>query len=247
MSECLGIDIGGTGIKSGLVDTDTGRIITKVRGIDTPTEVGPEDVAKVLADIISQSDWSGAVGIGYPGVVIDGHTFSAAHLSDQWIKADARTIFGRAFDNQCAIINDADAAGLAEMKFGAGKTMSKPDSGTTLMLTFGTGIGSALFCGGKLVPNTELGHLQVGDDSAENQAAGIIKSTLDLSWAEWSERTNVVLAEYEKLFSPQMIIIGGGISENFDKFSGLLRTRAKVVGAVLQNNAGIVGAALAIG
>lgn len=245
MSEALGIDIGGTKIKAGLVDTYKGQITTEIRYIDTPTQAGPEDLANTLARMIARFDWSGSVGIGYPGVVIDGHTFSAAHLSDKWIEADARTIFSKAFNNRFAIINDADAAGLAEMKFGAGQSMNEPEAGTVLMLTFGTGIGSALFCGGKLVPNTELGHLIVGIESAEDQASGKLKTTLGLDWSEWAERVNVVLAEYEKLFSPTMIMIGGGISENFDKFSGLLTARAKIAKASLQNDAGIVGAALA--
>ena len=246
MSQTLGIDIGGTGIKAGLVDKDTGQITTEIRYIKTPAGAGPGELANELSDMIARFDWRGVVGIGYPGVVIDGRTFSAAHLSNLWIEADARTIFAGAFDNRFAIINDADAAGLAEMKFGAGQEMNRPDAGTVLMITFGTGIGSALFTGGKLVSNTELGHLIVGTDLAENQAAAKVKTTLNLSWEEWAKRVNLVLAEYEKLFSPKMIIIGGGISENFDRFSGLLKARASLVAASLKNNAGIVGAALII-
>lgn len=247
MSQALGIDIGGTKIKAGLVDTETGQISTGIISVDTPAGAGPKEMAELISDLIGQFKWQGVVGIGYPGVVIDGRTYSAAHLSDRWLEADAQSIFARVFNNPLVIINDADAAGLAEMVFGSGQSLNGPEAGTVLMLTFGTGIGSALFSGGKLVPNTELGHLIVGHESAEDQASGRVKTTLNLNWNEWAGRVNIVLAEYEKLFSPQLIIIGGGISENFDKFSGRLRARAKVVGAGLRNSAGIVGAALAGG
>lgn len=244
MSEILGLDIGGTGLKAAVVDTTNGKLITPAKQLATPERATPKSLATTLAELIRQFEWSGPVGIGYPGVVINGTTYSAAHLSDKWIEAKALELFSDVIPNQLSLINDADAAGLAEMAFGAGVDWNRSGCGAVLLLTFGTGIGSALFCNGQLFPNTELGHLLVGEHSAEDRAAGKIKTELKLSWPDWAGRLNIVLAEYEKLLSPELIIIGGGLSENYDQFASLINCRAEVVAARFRNDAGIVGAAL---
>lgn len=245
MSSALGIDIGGTGIKAALVDTSQGKLTTELKYVKTPAMEAPDELAQHLAGLIGEFNWEGPVGIGFPGVVINGKIFSAAHLSDKWIKADARAVFAQAFPNKTAILNDADMAGIAEMSFGAGIGMNQPEVCSVLMLTFGTGIGSALFTGGKLVRNTELGHMQVGSDKAENQASAKLKTDLNLSWDDWGERVNRVLNEIEMLFSPELFIIGGGVSENFDKFSHTLKVRAHILPAHFKNDAGLIGAAIA--
>ena len=246
MSEALGIDIGGTGIKVGLVDTSRGKLITEMKIVTTPAMEAPTKLANHLAELIAEFNWEGPVGIGFPGVVINGRIFSAAHLSEKWVNADARAVFSRSFSNRITILNDADAAGIAEMNFGAGIGMNQPEVCSVLLLTFGTGIGSALFTGGKLVKNTELGHMQIGSETAENQASAKLRTTLKLSWDEWGDRVNRVLNEYEKLFSPELFIIGGGVSENFDKFSHKLKLRAHILPAHLRNEAGLIGAAIAV-
>ena len=244
MSEVLGIDIGGTGIKAGLVDCNAGQFTSDIKRMATPVQSEPEQLTEVLAKMVNSFDWTGPVGIGYPGVVINGRTFSAAHLSDEWIEADALNLFSQIIPNPLSLINDADAAGLAEMKFGAGREHNCPSGGSVLMLTFGTGIGSALFYNGLLFPNSELGHLLVGEASAEDRAAGKVKTDLGLTWEASAVRLNLVLAEYEKLLSPELIIIGGGLSEKYDQFSSMINCRANVLAAELKNEEGIIGAAL---
>ena len=242
--QVLGIDIGGTGIKAAPVDTIKGTLLTERVKVDTPRPALPGPVAAVVAQHVKNFDWTGPVGVAFPGVVVNGVTTTAANLDPAWVGLDTRALFSKAAGVPVSLINDADAAGLAEMKFGAGAG----HRGTVLMLTFGTGIGSALFRDGVLVPNTELGHIEVRGRDAETRASERAKELHDLSWGKWAGRVNEYLRHVEGLTAPDLIIIGGGISRKADKFLPLLKSlRATVVPAAMRNNAGIVGAALSAG
>lgn len=241
----LGIDIGGTGIKAAPTDIGTGKLVLPSEYRLTPAPFGVDDVASVVGDLIEHFSWEGSVGVGYPGVVHQDKALSAAHLSDDWLGLNLVDLFKAKARGAVSVINDADAAGLAEMRFGAGKTFNSPGSGTVLMFTLGTGIGSALFHGGRLLPNTEFGHISIEGTEAELMAAGSIRTKENLEWQEWAKRLNRYLAEMEMLLTPELIIIGGGVSENFAKFKPFLKTRADVVPAKMGNDAGIIGAALA--
>jgi polyphosphate glucokinase len=240
--QALGIDIGGTGIKGAPVDVAAGKLLAARNKIDTPHPANPDAVADVVRQLTTFFNWSGLVGITFPGVVVDGVTRTAANLDPAWIGLDARELFGKATGNSVKVLNDADAAGVAEMTFGAGVG----ERGTVLMLTFGTGIGSALFYDGVLVPNTEFGHIEIHGQDAEKRASEHAKELHDLSWGKWSGRVGDYLRHMEALISPDLFIIGGGISKQSDKFVPLLTgIRARIVPATLQNDAGIVGAAMA--
>jgi polyphosphate glucokinase len=238
----LGVDIGGTGIKAAPVDTDTGTLIAERIKVATPHPAEPGPVADVVADLVQKFSWTGQVGVAFPGVIINGVTRTAANLSKDWIGLDARTLFGKATGLSVSLINDADAAGVAEMKFGAGAG----HAGVVLMLTFGTGIGSALFLDGKLVPNTEFGHIEIRGKDAEKRASEHARELGDLSWGTWAGRVDEYLRHIEALLSPGLIIVGGGISKKADKFLPLLTgLTAPVIPARMLNDAGIVGAAMA--
>ncbi|HEV2536321.1 MAG TPA: ROK family protein [Streptosporangiaceae bacterium] len=238
----LGIDIGGSGIKGAPVDVDTGKLLVPRQKIATPRPAKPEAVADVVKQLNAAFSWSGPVGITFPGVVTDGVTRTAANLDQSWIGTDAGALFAKATGNQVRVLNDADAAGVAEMRFGAGVGQK----GTVLMLTFGTGIGSALFTGGLLVPNTEFGHIEIRGHDAETRASERAKDLGDLSWGKWAGRVDEYLQHIEALLSPNLIIVGGGVSKEADKWvPRLTGIRARIVPAVLLNNAGIVGAAMA--
>jgi len=242
VTHVLGIDIGGTGIKAAPVDTDTGQLTTERQKIQTPHPATPDAVIDVAARLVQDFGWTGPVGLTFPGVVVAGVVHTAANVDHSWIGVDAAKAFESATKLTATVLNDADAAGAAEMRFGAGKGVS----GTVLLLTFGTGIGSALFTDGVLVPNTEFGHIQVRGKDAEKRASELAREEHDLSWDDWAGRVDEYLAHVEALLSPGLIIIGGGISRKSDKFVPLLTgLRARVVPAALQNDAGIVGAALA--
>ena len=242
--QVLGIDIGGTGIKAAPVDTTKGTLLTERVKVETPQPAVPDAVAAVVAQHVKNFDWTGPVGITFPGVVVNGVTGTAANLDPTWIGLDARALFSKAAGVPVSLINDADAAGLAEMKFGAGAG----HQGTVLMLTFGTGIGSALFRDGILIPNTELGHIEIRGRDAEKRASERAKELHDLSWGKWAGRVDEYLRHVEALTAPDLVIIGGGISRKADKFLPLLTSlQATVVPAAMQNDAGIVGAALAAG
>jgi polyphosphate glucokinase len=242
--QVLGIDIGGTGIKAAPVDTTTGTLLTERVKVETPRPALPDAVAAVVAQHVKHFNWTGPVGIAFPGVTVDGVTVTAANLDPAWVGLDTRALFSKAADVPATLINDADAAGLAEMTFGAGAG----HQGTVLMLTFGTGIGSALFRGGKLIPNTEFGHIEVRGRDAEKRASERAKELHDLSWGKWAGRVDEYLHAVEALTAPDLVIIGGGISRKADKFLPLLTSlRATVVPAAMHNDAGIVGAALSAG
>jgi polyphosphate glucokinase len=238
----LGIDIGGTGIKAAPVDVTTGKLLADRQKIETPRPARPEPVADVVKKLTTAFSWSGPIGITFPGVVTDGVTRTAANLDPAWIGYDAASLFGQATGNPVRVLNDADAAGVAEMRFGAGVGQQ----GTVLMLTFGTGIGSALFIKGILVPNTEFGHIEIRGRDAESRASERAKELHDLSWGKWAGRVDEYLQHIEALLSPSLIIVGGGISKQSDKWvPRLTGIRAKIVPAALLNDAGIVGAAMA--
>jgi polyphosphate glucokinase len=242
MAYVLGIDIGGTGIKAAPVNTETGELTADRHKLATPQPATPDAVEPIVRDLIKDFSWTGPAGITFPGVVTSGVIRTAANVDHSWIDVDAVKTFSASTQLQVTVINDADAAGVAEMRFGAGKGVS----GTVLMLTLGTGIGSALFIDGTLVPNTEFGHIQIRGKDAEKRASEHAREERDLSWGAWAGRVDEYLEHMEALLSPDLIIIGGGVSRKADKFLPLLKgLRAKVVPATLQNDAGIVGAALA--
>jgi len=242
--QVLGIDIGGSGIKGAPVDTAQGKLLAERVKLETPHPAVPDTVAKTVAQVAEAFSWTGPAGITFPGVVVDGVTYTAANLDPAWVGLPTRALFNEATGLSTALVNDADAAGLAEMSFGAGTG----HKGTVLMLTFGTGIGSALFRAGVLVPNTEFGHIEIRGKDAEHRASERAKEEHDLTWEKWAERVNEYLAYMERLTAPDLIIIGGGISRKSDKFLHLLTgLRATVVPATLHNDAGIVGAGLAAG
>jgi polyphosphate glucokinase len=241
MTTILGIDIGGTGIKGAPVDLERGELAGERYRIPTPDGGRPDDVAAVVAEIAAHFDTDGPIGVTFPAVIQRGVALTAANVDASWIGTDAAALFGAATGRRVVVVNDADAAGIAEMEHGAGKD----HPGTVLLLTLGTGIGSALFVGGTLVPNTELGHLQVHGREAEHRAAGKIREDGDLSWKHWSEELQKVLAAYEALLCPDLFIVGGGISKKSEKFFPHLDLRTQIVAAQLLNQAGIVGAALA--
>jgi polyphosphate glucokinase len=237
----LGVDIGGTGIKAATVNADTGQLISSP--ITLPTQPAtPANIAKAVSKIVSDFSWSGPIGCGYPGVVKNGLALTAVHLSKDWLNLNVSRVIGEAAGSSVAVINDADAAGIAEIRFGAGRGHQR--KGVVLVVTLGTGIGSALFVDGRLVPNTEFGHVYIEGVEAEELAAASRRTKENLSWEVWGARVNGYLAEMEKLLSPDLIIVGGGVSENFAQFVPYLKTRAGLLPAALKNNAGIIGAAI---
>ena len=239
--QLLGIDIGGSGIKGAPVDVDSGEPLTNRFRIKTPKLGKPKPVAKTVGQIVRHFEWTGPVGIGFPAVVQNGVTQSAANVHKDWIGLDAAALFREATGCPVAVINDADAAGLAEMTFGAGRGQM----GTVLLITIGTGLGSALFRDGVLFPNSELGHLELRGDDAEAYASDAARKRRDLSWDKWGKHFNKYLSHLEALFSPDLFILGGGASAKFDRFKDQLTVEARVIPAQLRNEAGIVGAALA--
>ncbi|MFJ4778633.1 polyphosphate--glucose phosphotransferase [Streptomyces sp. NPDC088762] len=241
--QIMGVDIGGSGIKGAPVDLDRGDLAQERHKVLTPQPATPEGVAGCVAEVVGAFSWSGPVGVTFPGVVTNGVTRSAANVDKAWVGTDAAALLTRELGGlPVTVLNDADAAGVAEMTYGAGRGRG----GTVIMLTLGTGIGSALFTDGRLVPNTELGHLELKGHDAETRASVKAKEDGDLTWERWAHRVQRYLAHVEMLFSPDLFIIGGGVSRKPEKFLPLIEgIRAEIVPAKLQNNAGIVGAAMA--
>ncbi|MFG3293345.1 polyphosphate--glucose phosphotransferase [Streptomyces sp. NPDC048179] len=241
--QIFGVDIGGSGIKGAPVDLDKGDLAQERCKVLTPHPATPEGVADGVKQVVDHFGWSGPVGLTFPGVISDGtHIRTAANVDKSWIDTDARTLFSERLGGlPVTVVNDADAAGVAEVEFGAGRGRK----GVVLLLTFGTGIGSALFVDGELVPNTELGHLELDGHDAEKKASSKAKEDEELSWEHWAHRVNKYLAHVEMLFTPNLFIIGGGVSRKADKFLPYIKgIKAEIVPAQLQNNAGIVGAAM---
>ncbi|MGP4003070.1 polyphosphate--glucose phosphotransferase [Streptomyces sp. 8N706] len=238
----FGVDIGGSGIKGAPVDLYQGELAEERRKVSTPQPATPEAVADGVKEVVDHFAWSGPVGVTFPGVVTGGTTRTAANVDPAWIGRDAQGLLADRLGLPVTVLNDADAAGTAEMSFGAGRGRA----GTVILLTFGTGIGSALFTDGRLVPNTELGHLELDGHEAEKRASTKVKEDEDLGWHHWARRVAKYLTHVEMLFSPELFIIGGGVSRKADKFLPLIEgVRAGIVPAELQNDAGIVGAAMA--
>ncbi len=241
--QILGIDIGGSGIKGRLVDVESGELIGERHRIETPKPSTPAAVADVVVKIVRHFNYRGPVGVTFPAIVQHGVTLSAANVDRSWIGAPAQQIFTKATGLPVYVLNDADAAGVAEMTFGAGREFQQ---GIVILLTFGTGIGSAIFHDGKLLPNTEFGHVPMPMKGvhAEHYCSDRVRKELDLTWPEWGKRVDNYLKLMELLFSPDVFIIGGGVSKKFDKFAPYLHRKTRIVPAHLQNEAGIVGAAM---
>ncbi|GLY98567.1 polyphosphate--glucose phosphotransferase [Actinoplanes sp. NBRC 103695] len=236
----LGIDIGGSGVKGAPVDTVAGELLEERHRVPTPQ---PSDVSAVIdavAEVAERFPGYERVGVTFPGVVVDGVTRTAANVDKSWLDAPAAQLFADRLGAPATVLNDADAAGMAEVAFGAGRGQR----GLIMMLTFGTGIGSALFLDGTLIPNTEFGHLELDGHDAELRAADRAREAEDLSWEQWAGRVQDYLRHVEMLLSPRLFIIGGGVSKKSDKFFPLIDIKTPLVPATLLNNAGIIGAAV---
>ncbi len=237
----LGIDVGGTGIKGAPVDTQEGKLLDERFRVLTPEGAKVNDVVDAIAEVAKHFNWTGEIGCGFPTVVKKGTIYTAANIDSGWIGVNAKSLIEKKTKCRTHMINDADAAGLAEMHFGAGKD----NKGVVFMVTVGTGIGTALFVNGELLPNTELGHLVIRGKEAEHRASDRVRREKELSWKQWSNRFNEYLVYIEKLFWPDLIIIGGGLSKSFAKFAPSFKVQSPVVPAQMLNEAGIVGAAMA--
>jgi polyphosphate glucokinase len=237
----FGIDIGGSGIKGAPVDVAEGRLVDERYRLETPQPSSVDRVVSAVGMVARQFGPASTIGITFPGVVLAGVTRTAANLDRSWLDAPAEELFSGALGVPVTVLNDADAAGIAEVAFGAGRGVP----GVVLMLTFGTGIGSALFIDGVLVPNTELGHLELDGAEAEHRASDRVREVEDLSWPAFAERVQRYLSHVEGLFWPDLIIVGGGVSKKADRWLPHIDIRARLVPAQLQNNAGIIGAAMA--
>ncbi len=245
----IGIDIGGTGIKGGIVDLKKGKLLGERFRIPTPQPSTPEAVAEVVAEIVKELSSrpdapaeGSPVGVTFPGIIQHGVVRSAANVDKSWLDTDVDKLFSDRLGRPVEVINDADAAGLAEARYGAGEGVD----GTVLVITLGTGIGSAFIFNGQLVPNAELGHLEVDGHDAETKASAVARERDGLSWDEYGVKLNRYLQHVEFLFSPELFIIGGGISKRSDEYFPHLQLRTKIVTAELKNDAGIVGAALEV-
>ncbi|MBN2486163.1 MAG: ROK family protein [Bacteroidales bacterium] len=240
--EILGIDFGGSGIKGAPVDTKKGKLLAERHRIPTPSPSDIESVSGTICQLIDYFGWKGPVGIGFPSVVMNGTIKTAANIDKSWIGVNAQELLSKKTGLPVFIVNDADAAGYAEMKFGAGRDVN----GTVLLVTVGTGIGSVLFSGNRLVANTELGHIFLDNGiEAESYAADSVRETENMDWTEWGARFNKYLNELQKLFWPELIIIGGGVSKKPERYMPALSINTEIKMACLKNDAGIIGAALA--
>lgn len=239
--EILGIDIGGSGIKGAPVDVTNGKLVAKRYRIPTPHPSIPGAVAEVVAKIAQHFSWKGPIGCTFPAIIKAGVAYSAANVHKDWIGTNGQELLAMKTGCPVLLLNDADAAGMAEMTFGAGKGRR----GVVIVLTFGTGIGSAIFVDGHLVPNTEFGHMEVRGKDAEDRASDRIRKKEDLNWKSWATCVDEFFGRMEGLFSPDLFIFGGGVSKKHEKFLHLLNTRAEIVPAQMLNEAGIIGAALA--
>ncbi len=243
MTGRLGVDIGGTGIKGAPVDVELGDLIADRFRLATPKKQKPNDVVKVVHEVVQHfPDVDGAIGVTFPGVVIRGVVHTAANMDKSWIGLDADKLFTEALGRPVTLMNDADAAGVAEMRFGAGKDKR----GVVVMITLGTGIGCAVFHDGVLLPNTELGHIEIDGKDAERIASGSARDDEKLTWKEYGKRIQKYLRTLDALLWPDLLIIGGGVSKEADKYLPDIKVRTPVVTAELLNNAGIVGAAVLV-
>ena len=239
--QILGIDVGGTGIKSAIVETSTGELVSERHRIDTPRPATPKAVGEALKEVLAHHRWKGPVGMGFPAAIQHGIARTASNIDKSFIGLPIAEYFTKQTGSTFYLANDADVAGMAEMRFGAGKD----NDGVVLIITIGTGLGTALFSEGHLLPNTELGHVYLENGhEAERYASEAVRVTKDLKWKDWGERLNLYLCTMENLLWPDLIVLGGGVSEKLHKFSTMITTKAPVVAASFLNQAGIVGAAL---
>lgn len=238
----LGIDIGGSATKGAIVDTETGQLVSERVRIASKSIQEPHKVVKDINKIRKELSYEGPIGAGFPGVVKHGKIYTSANLHKDWIGMDLAAMVQDKTGHPAVILNDADAAGLAEMRFGA-EELKRYD--VVMFLTIGTGVGSALFVGGKLMPNTELGHLEIKGKEAEHRASAAVKRIDKLTWKQWASRLNNVLLTYEALLNPEIFVLGGGISSSFNKYAKYFTTKSPVVAAKLENLAGIIGAGMA--
>jgi polyphosphate glucokinase len=238
--QALGIDIGGSGIKGAVVDLDTGELRTKRKRLRTPRPSTPEAVAASVSQLCEHFEWNGPVGCGFPAAVRNGLVLTAANIDNRWIGTDGVGLLSEAVGRRVSLINDADAAGIAEMSIGAGQGLP----GTVFVVTIGTGLGTALFVDGRLVPNTELGHIEIRGQAAETRASDAARDHEGLTWKQWARRFNRYLERLEALFWPDTFILGGGGAKKFDRFHRYLDLETAVIPAQVLNNAGIIGAAL---
>jgi len=239
--QILGIDIGGTGIKTAIVETTTGELLSERTRVATPKPATPEAIGNTLKEVVKQHQWSGPIGIGFPAAIQHGIARTAANVDKSFIGLPIAECFSKHTGCPVYMANDADVAGLAEMRFGAGRN----NPGVVLIVTIGTGLGTALFSDGHLMPNTELGHVFLSNGiEAERYASEAVRVTKDLKWKEWGDRFNLYLTTMESLLWPDLIVLGGGVSDKLHKFSPMITTKAPVVAASFLNQAGIVGAAL---
>lgn len=242
----IGVDVGGSGIKAGAVDVTAGTLVSERLRVPTPQPSVPDACVRTIARLVtrvveaSEVPTEAVVGVGVPGVVIDGVVKTAANIDPGWIEFPAEKAIARAIKRTATVVNDADAAGVAEMRFGAGRDKN----GTVIVLTLGTGVGSALFYNGCLVPNVELGHMEIRGKDAEKRSAAVARTTRGLSWKAWATDLDEHLRLIHRLFSPTLFILGGGVSKNADKFIPRLTVPVPVIPAELRNDAGIVGAAI---
>lgn len=237
----FGVDVGGSGIKAAAVDLRRGELAGERLRIPTPQPATPDAVADAVAEVVTRHGWPGPVGVTLPCVLRKGTAFTAANVDPAWIGTDAAGLLAGTLRRPVAVLNDADAAGIAEMRYGVGRDRR----GVVVLLTFGTGIGSAVFVDRTLLPNTELGHLEVNGHDAESRAAASVREAEGLSWPDWAQRVSEYLRRLEDLLWPDLIVAGGGVSRKAEKWIPLLECRTEVVPAALLNAAGIVGAALA--
>ncbi len=238
--DVLGIDIGGSGIKGAIVNTGNGELLTERQRLDTPPHATPDGIASTVAELARHFNWHGPIGCGFPAAIQQGVARTAANIHKSFVGTDVARLFSEQSGNPCYLLNDADAAGMAEMAFGAGKGLP----GVVLLVTIGTGLGTALFSDGQLLPNTELGHIILPNGlEGEHHASDAVRKAEDLNWKKWGKRFNDYLMHMEALFWPDTIILGGGSSKKFDKFAEYLTVRAKVTPAAALNQAGIIGAA----
>jgi polyphosphate glucokinase len=238
--QVLGVDVGGSGIKGAIVDVGEGKLTSERHRIPTPSPATPKAVAKTVNELVKHFDWHGKMGCGFPAPFRQSVAQTAANIDKSWIGTNVAQLFSETTTCETTVVNDADAAGTAEFMFGAGRDRK----GVVFVITVGTGFGTALFVDGKLVPNTELGHLQLNGQDAEQWASDAARKREDLSWKIWAKRFNTYLMELEKLFWPDLFIIGGGASKKSDKFVDRLTLKAELVPAQLLNEAGIIGAAV---
>jgi polyphosphate glucokinase len=238
----FGIDIGGSGIKGAPVDLRAGRLTTERVRIPTPQPSTPEAVAEVVGKVVGQFEWDGPIGCTFPGVVVQGTVRTAANVDKSWIGTDLQRVVGAAIGRRVVGLNDADAAGVAESRFGA----ARGRDGVVVLTTLGTGIGTALLVDGRLVPNTELGHLEVEGKDAETRASDAVREREGLTWRQWAKRLQRYYRRLEDLLWPDLIVVGGGVSKKADMFLPLLDLRTEIVPAGLRNDAGMIGAAVMV-